>query len=467
MKKILLVFVSLFASVSLFSQCPGSCVDVTIDNVADGGETICITSDYTGTITFNGGDVCVAPGVTWTSTTDISLSSGNLTIHGTLTGSNLTVSSFSAFLINNGTINMNAKVLAQNFSFLTNNGTINCLDFENDGSFVNNNISAILNVSHQFYNRGELTNYETINVDCSSGLGTCEFRNEPVGGQDLNNQGLINVNADGLFNGAFTGSGEYVFADPSKEVSFDWTGGTYTGSDKFNIAGDLRFGSISQVNGGNFTVDGYSDCGGVSFSGTICDTGNPTHDFDAACASSGYTIECTLPVELLDFSHEASEESLQFYWITADERGVSHYELEMETETGEFEMVDMVWSDNHTNIHEYASATISRPYETSRFRLRMVDIDGSTDFSRMIEIKGKTRTNDFRIGHANLRKHFHFFTDHNTAQTLNVYTLDGRKVQSYQVNSAGRHLLKLKHRHRFLVFELVSPYGRQIRKIAV
>lgn len=95
--------------------------------------------------------------------------------------------------------------------------------------------------------------------------------------------------------------------------------------------------------------------------------------------------DTNLPLRLVSFTGNTSENSVvTLKWVTAEEENTSHFEVLRGSDGRTFRHVGTVSASGSGN-HDYAFAD-SSPGLNNYYRLRMIDLDGSFTYSRMISV---------------------------------------------------------------------------------
>ena len=104
----------------------------------------------------------------------------------------------------------------------------------------------------------------------------------------------------------------------------------------------------------------------------------------------------TLPLELLEFTAQKEGSTALLKWITAQEKGVSHFAVERSLNGVDFEPIGSVKATNTPETHQY-SFVDELPYNgVNYYRLRMEDYDGSYEYSQV-------RMVEFNLSESNIR----------------------------------------------------------------
>ncbi|MBF9221940.1 T9SS type A sorting domain-containing protein [Hymenobacter ruricola] len=254
----------------------------------------------------------------------------------------------STTLVNNGTMNLNGGMAA-----ITSN------------SSLTNSSGSTFSVTGGIVNNGTITNASTIsasgnfNNNAGGSLTNSSGSAFSVGGETVNsgtiaNAGTLAVSAN------FTNSASGVVTGPAAPQRGTITAGGYTqNSGAFGVTGRLNF----------------------------CDAGSPSNGFDAAGGTIGSaTIFCSaapLPVVLTYFSAQASKGTVQLRWATATEHNSKAFVIERSADGEVFAAVaETKAQGSSTRAMEYAAVDAKPLPGTSYYRLRQVDVDGTTTYSK-------------------------------------------------------------------------------------
>jgi predicted outer membrane repeat protein len=106
----------------------------------------------------------------------------------------------------------------------------------------------------------------------------------------------------------------------------------------------------------------------------------------AATASSGNP----LPVKLLSFAGQAIDKTNELNWATATEQNASHFEIETTTtDFANWKKISTVSAENAQNGAAYTYTDQAPSAGRNYYRLKMVDFDGSFEYSNTISIAGR------------------------------------------------------------------------------
>ncbi len=129
-----------------------------------------------------------------------------------------------------------------------------------------------------------------------------------------------------------------------------------------------------------------------------------------------------LPLRLLSFSGHALDNSNLLQWRTADEKNLSHFEIERSREGLHWERImTKTGTKQATSVNEYVVIDNKPAAGKNYYRLKQVDKDNSAIYSDAILIYRKTKTLDFTI------------YPNPSGGTLYVKTSDDRSLLGYKL----------------------------------
>ena len=102
-------------------------------------------------------------------------------------------------------------------------------------------------------------------------------------------------------------------------------------------------------------------------------------------ASSSVAVTCTLPVKLLSFTGRINGKVNDLTWTSVTEENVNRYELERSINGADFKLIGMVRATN-TNLQQVYNSTDSDPTARAFYRLKMIDNDGSFEYSNTVTL---------------------------------------------------------------------------------
>ncbi|MBX2846526.1 MAG: T9SS type A sorting domain-containing protein [Saprospiraceae bacterium] len=185
-----------------------------------------------------------------------------------------------------------------------------------------------------------------------------------------------------------TANGEFRVVALSDTVFGDEVIGQYRyddGMGGFIFSGFQMFTFLEDAGGGNFRFE-------LTFTVPM---GINTVDVEVCNENAGFVFNCTgfvetvtgLPVELGAFTAEVKSGEVALKWRTLSEENVSHFDIQRSTNGIDFESVyEVSAAGNSTTALTYEfSDAILVPGEIF-YRLHMVDMDGSSEYSKIISV---------------------------------------------------------------------------------
>ena len=115
--------------------------------------------------------------------------------------------------------------------------------------------------------------------------------------------------------------------------------------------------------------------------------------------TNGASIDCNiLPVELLSFEGQAAGSMVDLTWATASESGSSHFEVERLDLDGNYATIGTVAAvgESTTTTH-YALVDAAPLPGTNYYRLKLVDVDGTTTTSNIVEVRASHGTSAITV----------------------------------------------------------------------
>ncbi|MEO0041362.1 MAG: hypothetical protein RL329_810 [Bacteroidota bacterium] len=94
-----------------------------------------------------------------------------------------------------------------------------------------------------------------------------------------------------------------------------------------------------------------------------------------------------LPVELIDFQGIVQGKQNIIRWQTASEKDIKHFVLERRNNYEDFKSLDFVAATGHWNLPQSYQWIDDAPTPLSMYRLKIVDLDGSFEYSKTITME--------------------------------------------------------------------------------
>ncbi|GAA4306069.1 hypothetical protein GCM10023183_20890 [Nibribacter koreensis] len=156
-----------------------------------------------------------------------------------------------------------------------------------------------------------------------------------------------------------------------------------------------------------------------------------------------------LPVTLVNFDGKAQAKGVQLTWSTATEINNEKFLVERSTNGKTFQTIGQVKGAGNSNqLRNYGYLDATSPVGTVYYRLKQIDFDGQFEYSKVIAVKAKAGTTatvklnaypNPTTGAVNLD----LSGLASGKVTILVYSLDGRLVQTSQVQGGGNQKVDL------------------------
>ena len=161
----------------------------------------------------------------------------------------------------------------------------------------------------------------------------------------------------------------------------------------------------------------------------------------AAISSPGILNNVALPLELIRFDAKKNKSQVELEWEVANEVGVDKYEIERSSEVNIFTTIGAVTSLNELhNIYRFVDSEISS-IGNHYYRLKMIDLDGSFSYSKLIPITFDTDSpisifpnpanNTLTIKYSELE----------IGRFFNIEDTSGKSIYSGKLDDSGRLFL--------------------------
>ncbi|WP_158281192.1 GEVED domain-containing protein [Dyadobacter jejuensis] len=229
------------------------------------------------------------------------------------------------------------------------------------------------------------------------------------------------------------------------------TGLGYTGSPTY-IPGE---GKVWNVDDHTFVWNAANSIWEVTF---------PVTGFSGFLAKS---ISQPLPVTLIYFTGKATEKDTELNWKTSSEVNFSHFEIQRSTNARVFEKIGKQVSNESGN---YMFLDSDAPNGNAYYRLKMIDLDGTYSFSKIIAIDSHAETamvGDFYPNPSTGKASIEINALETGTWTITTYDLSGRvisvKSNLLQIGLNKISIEKLNPGINFVKFE--NGFISEIRKV--
>ncbi len=181
------------------------------------------------------------------------------------------------------------------------------------------------------------------------------------------------------------------------------------------------------------TLSGVNLSTGPVITSTATDTLNNNSSEFSACLQAA-----VLPLHLIDFTAATNGNNIVLRWITAGEQNTKYFEIGRSEDGRTFSGQGQVpASGNSTEQKNYVFIDRHPPQGTNIYRLRMVDLDGSFTYSKIVTVKMDSLQNTLLVfpNPAATELTIQLFTS--GALRLRIADANGRILKEELVQSSG------------------------------
>jgi len=146
----------------------------------------------------------------------------------------------------------------------------------------------------------------------------------------------------------------------------------------------------------------------------------------------------TLPIELLSFTGKLQGENVKLNWSTVFEQNSKGFEIEKSFDGVSFRKIGFVASAGNSNsIRNYTFTDPQRAIEYNYYRLKLVDIDNTYDYSDVVLVKNAFGKQDVYIAGNPFTDNINiqFSKTPNGKVSVSVYDMKGSKVYEAAYNN--------------------------------
>ncbi|HAA13756.1 MAG TPA: hypothetical protein DCE41_19515, partial [Cytophagales bacterium] len=152
---------------------------------------------------------------------------------------------------------------------------------------------------------------------------------------------------------------------------------------------------VFQESGGTWSQTG-SDINGTASNNNLCPVALSSNGSIVAVGEPGFgangrgaifDLGLALPVALAHFGGTAQPGGIELAWQTASEQNNAGFEIQRSAEGAAWESIGWVHGQGTTNAtHDYLFTDLSPHYGINYFRLKQVDFDGASEYSKVLSI---------------------------------------------------------------------------------
>lgn len=199
-------------------------------------------------------------------------------------------------------------------------------------------------------------------------------------------------------------------------------------------------GTLIFTTDGSFTYtpeEGFTG-GPITFTYTVTDANYAPLNSNLATVTIEYAAMTILPIHFMSFSGNANANKAQLAWSVADNETGSHFEVEKSTDGKKYQSVATVMTSNNVGTEKYDFTDAAFISSGSFYRIKVINKDNSTSYSKTVYIKGATTVdNKLTLMQNPVQSALNFSFTAATDETAEVaiYNLAGVKMHSQKVNA--------------------------------
>jgi hypothetical protein len=190
-------------------------------------------------------------------------------------------------------------------------------------------------------------------------------------------------------------------------------------------------GTLVLAANGSFTfTPGPTFTGGpVTFTYQVTDNGYPATTSNIATVTLNFPTLAMLPIVLKDFKASLSGGQVNLDWLVENNEDGDYFEVQKSGDGNQFGTFTTIFANNHNTKY---SASDNANSMVTYYRLRIVNLDGTVSFSKVVAIKTSVQSSALQVRGTTIGQVLTFTYDTpETFQTqVQVYSLNGAKVQA-------------------------------------
>lgn len=203
---------------------------------------------------------------------------------------------------------------------------------------------------------------------------------------------------------------------------------------------DPLLGKITYTANGNFTFEPSNDFDGerITFTYQLRDNGYNPELSRIATVTLTFFQGAILPVHFTSFSGNVANNKAALTWNVADNETGSHFEIERSTDGKGFKTISTMFTSNQAGNATYTYADAGFVSSGSYYRIKVINKDNTTSYSKIISIKGSTAVDNKIVLMQNPVQsslNFTFTSAADEANEVAIYNLAGVKMYSQKVQA--------------------------------
>lgn len=179
----------------------------------------------------------------------------------------------------------------------------------------------------------------------------------------------------------------------------------------------------------------------------------------------------TLPVTLARFSGDLLDDAVTLSWTTTEEAGSSYFDVERSADLSEFIKLGRIQSQGTTSVTQHYNFMDKSPLKGNNYyRLKMVDLNGSSEHSRIISVANNSNSIAFELlGNPVVNREIRFVLKNESVKNARLYDLNGKQIH-FKLNQSGNTFTLKPYSNiptGLYILSLGSDKGVQTKKVLV
>ena len=167
----------------------------------------------------------------------------------------------------------------------------------------------------------------------------------------------------------------------------------------------------------------------------------------------------TLPIELLSFTGKLQNENAKLNWSTSFEQNSKGFEIEKSLDGINFRKIGFVaGAGNSNSARNYSFTDPQRAVEFNYYRLKLVDIDNTFDYSDVVLVKNTFGKQDVYLAGNPITNNINiqFAKTPNGKVAVSIYDMKGSKIYDVKYNNYTQTSLQINTSNKLLAHGVYS-----------
>ena len=171
----------------------------------------------------------------------------------------------------------------------------------------------------------------------------------------------------------------------------------------------------------------------ISTHGNKASVGNLVDDIKLCVRELGCN---QLPVEMVSFTADNKEETVELEWLTASELDNAGFEVERSEDGQNWETLDFVKGNGTTEDASFYNWTDYSPVNgTSYYRLKQIDTNGTYEYSKVVSVERNNNSSiEFNVYPNPTRGQINYNTP-SEAHTVVLFDAFGKQIRTWEVGA--------------------------------